>query len=425
MTSLNAHNDGDRRPAANGHGEGDVTPAQEHARPVDVDHNDRAFVADPYPIYAALRRDDPVHHSAAYGGYYLVTRYDDVRRALGDWQTFSSAKPGVTSIPLSVKRDFPEIPLEVDPPEHRQYRALVTPWFSRRRVDSLEGRVRQLVSELLDRIEGERRVDFVQQLAVPLVARALALFLNLPVSESEPWAQWMSDIFHGRLADRERADAAGRKLIGFVDGKIAAAKEQPEADFFGMLAEAEYDGRRLTDKEMRGYGVLTMTAGQETTVNGIGNSIWYLGCHAEQREQLLRDPSLIPAAVEELLRYLSPIQLLGRSTTQDANVSGRLIPQGSTVAICYGAANRDERAFEEADQCLIERPRNRHVAFGSGPHACLGAHLARLEMRVAIGEVLRRMPDYELETDKIEMTPHGDLRGPWRLPAIIPQASKE
>jgi cytochrome P450 len=384
-----------------------------------VDHNDAGFIRDPYPIYEALRRDEPVHHSAAYGGYYLITRYGDVRRVLADWETFSSGEPGVTSIPMSVKRDFPEIPLEVDPPEHRQYRMLITPWFSRSRVNKLEQRIHAITGELLDAKEGQTRIDFVQDLAVPLVGRALAVFLNVPDEESRPWPEWMSDIFHGRLADRRRADAAGRKLIEYVDGKIAAAKESPGDDFFSLLATSRYEGRSLTDKEMRGYGVLTMTAGQETTVNGIGNSIWYLGCHQADRDRLRSDPAQIPAAIEELLRYQSPIQLLGRSTTRDAMVNGTLIPRGSTVAVCYGAANRDEAVFKSADECRIGREHNRHVAFGFGPHTCIGMHLGRLEIRIALTEVLRRMPDYELDTSGIEMTPHGDLRGPWRLPATI------
>jgi cytochrome P450 len=320
---------------------------------------------------------------------------------------------------MSVKRDFPEIPLEVDPPEQRRYRALITPWFSRSRVDQLEEQVRTITRELLDAKAGETQIDFVQDLAVPLVGRGLAVFLNVPDEESRPWPGWLSDIFHGRMANRQRADEAGRKLIDYVDRKIAAAKERPGDDFFSMLATSDYKGRSLTDKEMRGFGVLTMTAGQETTVNGIGNSIWYLGSHPDQRDRLRRQPSLIPHAVEEILRFLSPIQLLGRSTTRDVTVSGTPIPQGSTVAVCYGAANRDETAFESPDECRLGRQHNNHIAFGYGPHTCIGAPLARLEMRVALAEVLRRVPDYELDTERIEMTPHGDLRGPWRLPATI------
>jgi cytochrome P450 len=391
-----------------------------HPEPRDIDHNDPGFITDPYPIYDALHAVDPVHHSAKYGGYFLVTKYDDVRRVLLDWETYSSGKPGVTSIPMSVDRSFPEIPLEVDPPDHRIYRAIVTPWFARRRVESLDKEVRTVATDLLDEMAGRTRADFVQELAAPLVSRVLAIFLNVPEEESIPWVGWMSDIFHGRLTDRERADAAGRKLIGYVDSKIETARRSPGKDFFSLLTRETFEGRPLSDEEIRGYGVLAMTAGQETTVNGIGNCLWHLGTDTEDRKRLIAHPTLIPMAIEEILRFLSPIQLLGRTAACDTELHGKQIPKGATVAVCYGAANRDRDVFSAADQCLIEREYNPHMAFGAGPHACLGAHLARLEMTVVVDEVLRRMPDYQVDTDAIELTPHGDLRGPWRLPIVLP-----
>jgi len=320
---------------------------------------------------------------------------------------------------MSVDRSFPEIPLEVDPPDHRIYRAIVTPWFSRRRVEGLDKEVRAVVTDLLDGISGRTRADFVQDLAAPLVSRVLAIFLNVPEEESTPWVGWMSDIFHGRLTDRELANAAGKKLIGYVNSKIAAARETPGDDFFSLLGQETFEGRPLTDEELRGYGILAMTAGQETTVNGIGNSLWYLGLNKDDRKRLIAEPALIPAAVEEILRFLSPIQLLGRTAARDTELHGKQIPKGATVAVCYGAANRDQEVFEGADRCVIDRPYNPHMAFGAGPHACLGAHLARLEMTVVLEEVLRRMPGYEVDVDAIELTPHGDLRGPWRLPVVL------
>src|SRR5216683_3130063 len=195
-----------------------------HTEPRDIDHNDPAFIADPYPVYETLHAIDPVHHSARYGGYFLVTKYDDVRRVLLDWETYSSGKPGVTSIPMSVDRNFPEIPLEVDPPDHRVYRAIVTPWFARRRVESLDKEVRAVVTDLLDDLTGRMRADFVQELAAPLVSRVLAIFLNVPEEESTPWVGWVSDIFHGRLTDRPRANAAGKLVIHSVTARNDAAR---------------------------------------------------------------------------------------------------------------------------------------------------------------------------------------------------------
>lgn len=399
---------GDGAPAA------DVDP--------EFDHNDPEFIRDPHAVYFQLHRSQPVVHSERYGGYWLLTRYRDVRNALLDWQTFSSGTPGVTSIPSSVRRDFPEIPLEVDPPEHAKYRDIETPWFSRASVGKLEADVRRIANELIDDFIGDGRVDVVQQFAVPFVSRVLTVFLRLPEEDAADLVAWVSAIFHGRISNREGADRASAALIGYIDETISNRRRYPTDDYFTMLTQATIDGRPLNDLEIRGYGVVTMTAGQETTVNGIGSSLWYLAEHPADKARLMAEPALIPTAIEEFLRFMSPIQLLGRSTVQRVLVGDTEIPSGETVAMCYGAANVDDEIFERPAECIIDRHPNPHIAFGTGPHSCIGAHLARLEMRVAIEEVFRRMSDYRLEDPSTpEYTPHGDLRGFWALPVVFGQ----
>jgi cytochrome P450 len=384
------------------------------------DHNDPAFVEDPYPVYGEMRERHPVLHSDRYGGYWVLTRYADVRHGLLDWETFSSSVPGTTSIPTSVRREFPEIPLEVDPPEHTRYRAIVAPWFARARVQKLEPDVRRITTELIDAFIDGPECDLVQQLALPLVARVLAVFLRMPEREAEQWMIWVQDIFHGRVEEPARADRASKELIHYLQEVVDQRRRHPKDDFFSLLVQARFDGRPLTDLEIRGYTVVTMTAGQETTVNGIGNSLWYLSEHPQDKARLLADPTLLPHAIEEFLRFMSPIQLLGRNATGDVVMHGEQIRKGDMVAMCYGAANRDESIFSEADRCIIDRHPNRHLAFGSGPHACLGAHLARLEMRVAVEEMLRRAPDYRVaDRSRCRMAPHGDLRGFWSLPTVL------
>lgn len=395
-----------------------MTQAPDLTRP--FDHNDPGFVADPYPAYARMRERCPVLHSERYGGYWVLTRYDDVRRGLLDWETFSSATPGTTSIPTSVRRTFNEIPLEVDPPEHTRYRAIVTPWFSKTAVERLEPQIRRIAADLLDAVAGDEECDLVQQFALPLVGRSLAAFLHMPQSEAAQWIEWMEGIFHGRLTDPARADRCSRELIDYLDALAADRRAHPQDDFFSLLATATFDGRPLTPLEIRGYTVVTFTAGHETTVNGIGNSLWYLSEHPDDRARLVAEPELLPVAIEEFLRFLSPIQLLGRNATRDVELHGETIRAGDVVAVSYGSANRDERGFDGADRCVIDRHPNRHLAFGTGPHACLGAHLARLEMRVAISEMLRRFPDHRVAgPERLVPTPHGDLRGFWSLPARL------
>ena len=381
------------------------------------DHNSREFIEDPYPIYSRLRAEDPVHFSESYGGYFVLTRYEDVRSALLNWKLFSSAKPGVTSIPMSVKRDFPEIPLEVDPPEHTVYRRLISHLFTRNAIAQLEPGIRRIAGELLDPLCKAHGGDVVQDFALPFVSRVLALFLQVPEADSVRWVEWANAIFHGRLTDRERADRASRDMIAYVADLAESRRRSPGNDLFSVLATATYQGRLLTTDELRGFGVLLLNAGQETTVNGIGNSLWYLAENTDDRRRLREEPGLLPRAIEEFLRFMSPIQLLGRTTSADTTLHGCPVPTDSTVAVCYASANRDKEVFDAADECRVDRRPNPHLAFGAGPHSCLGAHLARAEMLIAIEEMLARMPDYQINTSaKIEFTPHGDLRGFWKLP---------
>ncbi|MQA14694.1 MAG: cytochrome P450 [Pseudonocardiaceae bacterium] len=385
------------------------------------DHNSTSFIADPYPQYEQLRDEDPVHFSERYGGYFILTRYEDVRKALLDWKLYSSAQPGVTSIPMSVQRDFPEIPLEVDPTEHTEYRGLVTRFFTRNAISELEADIRRIAVELLEPLREARGGDFVQEFALPLVSRVLAVFLQVPEEDAKRWVKWAKDIFHGRLTDRAQADRASRDMIAYVDGLVEDRRRSPGDDLFSALVTSRFQGRPLTQAELHGFGVLLLNAGQETTVNGIGNSLWYLAEHSKDRRRLQEEPGLLPAAVEEFLRFMSPIQLLGRNATQDTTLHGRTIPAEATVAVCYGSANRDTRVFPAADECRIDRHPNPHLAFGAGPHACLGAHLARAEMRVALEEIFARMPDYRIgSAAEVKLTPHGDLRGFWRLPVSTP-----
>ena len=384
------------------------------------DHNDPDFVADPYPMYTTMRERCPVLRSDRYGGYWILSRHADVRDALLDWETFSSATPGTTTIPTSVRRTFNEIPLEVDPPEQTRYRAIVNPWFSKNTCERLEPQIRRIATDLIDGFAGDQECDLVQQFALPLVARSLAVFLHMPESEAEQWIEWMEGIFHGRLNDPARADRCSRELIQYLDDLAVDRRRSPRDDYFGMLATATFDGRPLTDLEIRGYTVVTFTAGHETTVNGIGNSLWYLSEHPDDRARLIAEPGLLPRAIEEFLRFMSPIQVLGRNATRDVELHGETIHDGDLVAVSYGSANRDERVFENPDRCIIDRHPNRHLAFGTGPHACLGAHLARLEMRVALQEMLHRFPDLRVAgPERLVPTPHGDLRGFWSLPARL------
>jgi cytochrome P450 len=383
------------------------------------DHNTERFVEDPFSIYQMLRDECPVAHSDRHDEFWVLTRYEDVRKALLDWKTFTSSIPGTVAIPHTRSTgETPMLPLESDPPQHTQYRQAVARYFARPSVERIEPRVKEAANNIIDTFVERGRCELVKEYAEPLVSRALATFLKLPLEDTALWIEWADAIFAGRYEDPEAAREAREQLSAYVDRLMAERKREPADDVFTALVQAEVDGRPLSDGELRGYGMEILLAGREATIDGIVNSLHYLALHPEARQRLIDEPALMRTAVDELLRYNSPIQLLGRIATRDVEIRGQTIREGESVAVTYGSANRDERVFEEAEQCLLDRSPNPHVAFGAGPHGCVGAHLARLDMRVAIGEWLRRIPDYQL-VDGGEMKANGDARGFRRLPVTF------
>jgi len=369
-------------------------------------------------VYDHLRNACPVAHTSKQGGFWILSRYADVRAALQDWQTYSSAIPGTIAIPNYHARDYPVLPIEADPPAHGKYRTLVRDVFAREAVDQLEDVVRDVADALIDRFAATGHCDLVHDYALPLVSHALARFLKLPVEDAERWVYWAREIFEGRMGDDPaRTSGATEEMAAYVDGLMANRIAEPQDDVFSLLTQARVDGAALSPLELRGYGILLLTAGREATVDGINNALWFLAEHAAERDwlaQRLDDGAALRAAVEEFLRNMSPIQLLGRITTRDTTLHGVTIPKGESLGVLYGAANRDEAEFPQAASCVLDRRRNPHLAFGVGVHTCLGAHLARLDLRVAIKQLLRRIPDFSLAAEPLWAS-NGDTRGFRRL----------
>ena len=379
----------------------------------EFDHYDPEFIKDPYLVYDHLRTTCPVAHTSKQGGFWILSRYADVRAALQDWQTFSSATPGTIAIPNYHARDYPVLPIEADPPAHGKYRSLTRDVFAREAVDQLEDAVRDIADTLIDRFAAKGHCDLVHDYALPLVSHALAKFLNLPVDDAERWVHWAREIFEGRMGDPARTSRATAEMAAYVDELMALRVAEPRDDVFSLLTRARIDGAALSPMELRGYGMLLLTAGREATVDGINNALWFLAEHATERDwlaQRLDDAAAVRTAVEEFLRNMSPIQLLGRISTRDTTLHGVTIPEGESLGVLYGAANRDEAEFPQASSCVLDRRRNPHLAFGVGVHTCLGAHLARLDLRVAIKQLLRRIPDFSLAAEPL-WAHNGDTRG--------------
>jgi cytochrome P450 len=386
----------------------------------DLDIHDPAFARDPYPIYDALRANCPVSRGEKYGGYWLLTRYDDVREAARDWRTFTSSVPGVTSIPAAARRTEPQLPLEVDPPLHSRYRALVNPVFSPARIERLRPRVAalatRLVDDLLPHLARGQTVDLVTAYAEPLSIGALAAFTGLPREDGALWLDWQRRMFDVRHPDDGLR--ATHEMNAYIVHLVDERKQSPHDgdDFISLLLQSEVEGHRLTDKEVHAFCQLQFGAGFETTADAISIALHYLALHVDARTHLAASPQLLQPAVEEFLRYATPIQIFGRNATRDLELHGRAIKERDVVALSYGSANHDPAVFDAPETCRLDRfatpSAPRHLTFGAGVHLCLGAPLARLELATTLSEFTTRVPPLSLAQDaEVVWKARGDRRG--------------
>jgi cytochrome P450 len=380
---------------------------------VSFDHHDPRFVEDPYSVIGPIREEQPLLHSDLYGGFWLLTRYEDVTRAALDHESFTSSVVGMTIIPPSQPRKYPLLPIELDPPAHSLYRGLVNAPFSRTRIEALRPELEALATKLLEPIARRGGGDVVSEFAIPMSLGALARFMNLPEEDEERWFDWVERMFANALIDPDDQREAVRDAEAYLDALVTERKSEPRDDFIGMLLQSEVDGHRLTDTEVRGFGVLMLLAGYETTSGAMSMSLLHLAQHPEQRAQLLADSTaLAHDAVNELLRYFSPVQVFCRNAARDLDLYGETVPAGDVVLLGYGAANHDPRVFPDPDRCILDRRPNRHVAFGHGHHLCLGANLARLELTIMIERFAELFPDFSLDPERpATWKPRGDIRG--------------
>lgn len=376
------------------------------------DHHDPEFVKDPESVFGPIRATHPLLHSDLYGGFWVITGYDDVTAAALDHESFTSAVPGMTIIPPSQPRDVPLLPLELDPPEHTRYRALVNPLFAKTRIDAMRPDLEALATRLLEPIVRNGGGDVMADFAHPMSLGSLARFMNLPEEDEELWFDWVERMFSSALRDKADQAEAVRDAEAYIDARIAERKREPRDDFLGMLLVAEVDGHRLSDVEVRQFGITMLLAGYETTSGAMGMSLLHLAHHPELRTQLFGDTEgLVHSAVNELLRFVSPVQVFARNAAHDVELHGETIPEGDVVLLAYGAANHDPRAFQDPERCVLDRHPNRHVAFGHGRHLCLGANLARLELTIMIERFADLFPEFRVDPEHAPTwKPRGDLR---------------
>ena len=352
---------------------------------------------DPYPAYRALQDQDPAHWSARLG-MWVVTRYDDVEHVVTSRKAFSverfrglSDRPGMEA----VARVLRQWAVYRDPPPHTRLRALLNQGFTPRRLVELRPRIQAIVDELLDRAGAGGTVDFIAAVAFPLPATVIALMLGVPLADLGRIKTWSNQIaaFIGGARSGADAERAGQGLLQaseYFRDLVHARRARPGDDVLGGLLAAEEAGERLTEDEVVANCVLLVFAGHETTTNLLGNGLHHLLRHPAAEAALRAGPALVPSAVEEFLRYDTPVAGTIRIVTEDVELAGRTLRAGDAVAAMLAAANRDPRRFEHADELDVARTPNRHLSFGAGTHFCLGAGLARLEAQATFETLLRR-----------------------------------
>ncbi|MEO2136892.1 MAG: cytochrome P450 [bacterium] len=382
------------------------------------DPYDYAIDADPHPVWRRMRDEAPLYYNREYD-FYALSRYRDVYDASLDHQTFSSAHGTVLEL-MSRKHDFSTMMIWLDPPDHTQLRKLVGRTLTVRRVAELEPRIRSLCAEYLDPFVGSAGFDYVEEFAARLPVMVIGSLLGVPVEDQDTVRGWTDQSLHvepGETQSNRGAVEAWGHLREYFQEQIDQRRRAPSDDLMSDLVASEIeleDGstRRLSDDEVHGFVNLLSSAGNETVARLLGWTALLLSEHPEQREQLAADASLIPGAVEELLRYEAPSPIQARYVTRDVELHGQIVPEGSKIALLNGSAGRDEREFTDADRFDITRPIDSHVSFGYGLHFCIGASLARMEARVAIEETLARFPRWEASREKIEMVHTSTVRGP-------------
>jgi pimeloyl-[acyl-carrier protein] synthase len=381
------------------------------------------FLADPYTYYSRLRTEDPVQIGRR--GVWTLTRYDDVALVLRDLRfgrkaftdaMGANADPAGSGMAASM--------LFQDPPDHTRLRALVSKAFTPSLVLALREHIQQVADGLLDRVRDADAMDLIADFAFPLPVYVISEILGVPAADRDLFRQCSLDIARGLDSPPaspafERNAAAQVEITAYFHGLIAERRKCPQTDLVTRLIAAEVAGDRLTEFELLDLCSLLFFTGHQTTINLIGNGMLALLRHPMEMQRLQNDPDLLPGAVEELLRYESPVQRTGRLANIGVQIGGKTIPKGAVVLAMLGAANRDPAKFLDPDRLDITRRENRHLAFGSGARFCLGALLARLEGNIAIGTLLRRLPKLALTSQTAAWRNSTEVRGLQEFPVTF------
>ena len=400
----------------------------------DYDIFDPQYVSDPAPIWDELRERCPMAHTDRWGGSWLPTRYDDVYAIAHDTDRFPSGNgiavvpmvppPGAENADLGDDAVPPAAvlasgvpPISADAPLHTWTRRLILPTMSNARVEEYEvftrELYRQLVDEIVERGEGDAAAGYAQQIPV----RVIGHILGVPEEMAGTFTEWVRDVLEFAYdPERRRRGIVG--IIEYLNEAISEREANPRNDFITELIQSEHDGEPITRDVVMGMCALLLIAGIDTTWSSIGSAMWHLATNADDRRRLIAEPELMPTAIEELLRAYAPVTM-ARRVIVDTEYEGCPIKAGERILMNFPGANRDPEVFPDADKVILDRQQNRHLAFGAGIHRCAGSNLARMELRVAIEEWLKQIPEFEIADDDQVTWAGGQVRGPRTLPITL------
>ncbi|HKP44058.1 cytochrome P450 [Mycobacterium sp.] len=364
-----------------------------------------------YAAFDRLRAQCPIGKSDEHGGFWVVNGFSEAYDVIHRPETFSNYPTSLPMFPQATRM----IPLELDPPDHQRYRKLVAAPFSPRRAQSYADSIRRFVNALIDTFIEDGRSDVCKTIANPLPTLVATTALGLPAADAAKFDEWTYKIVHLAISDFEAGAEAMLDLYTYFYALLEERRANPGEDLMSLLVSSEFDGHRLSEEELMGFCFVLVLASIDTTQRALGSILMHLARDPQLRQGLAADPSKIPSAVEEFLRLYAPVNP-ARTATQDAEIGGQQIKAGDRILLLLGAANRDGREFDRSGEFDSDRITNRHLAFGASIHRCLGSHIVRVELRVLIEELLRRIPDFEIEDEALVEWSSGQVQGVTRLP---------
>jgi cytochrome P450 len=382
----------------------------------DFDPLDPRWIENPYPIWDALRQTCPIAHTKRFMGVYFPVRYQDIRTIAYDTEHFSSRR-------IIVREERPPMlppapPITSDPPAHRGQKTVLLPAFTPDAIARHKPRTQEICRELIKSFSGRNGCDGASEYAQEIPVRVIASMLGISEQAGALFRRWIHEVLELGITDQAALLRATGEMDAFFANEIAKRRAAAGDDLVSYLVSARIDGKALSDEHIIGTLKLLLIAGIDTTWSAIGSCLWHLATHPADRRRLSEEPKLMPTAVEELLRAYAPVTM-AREVAKETQINGCHFKEGEMVLLSFPAANRDPEMFRDADRVVIDRPENRHAAFGLGIHRCLGSNLARMEITVALEEWLAKIPDFAPAPGRAVKWSEGTVRGPRELPLVF------